>query len=142
MATPATLTSQQTLEAQVTGPGGATRVIIVTGLATCSLNTAVPSPGGGFGTQQGTFSAHVGPTLTVAQFRRAVATVSLTSLSATGSVTTHSWAITDVDASFDDDEGRVELEFDVQVTVQGPPMPGFTQVMLASVGFQVTILAA
>ena len=142
VANPAILKSEQTLEAQVAGPGGATRLIVVTGLANCDLTVAVPSPGGGTATQQATFTAHVGPSLSVAQFRRAVAAVSLASISATGSLVQHSWAVTDVDATFDDDNGKVQLEFDVQVVVQGPPMPALTQGLLASVGFQVTILAA
>jgi hypothetical protein len=92
--------------------------------------------------QQGSFEAHVGPALTVAQFRRAVATASIASLSASGSVTAHNWAVTAVSADYDDDAGRVQLEFDIQVAVQGSPMAGATQVLLATVAFQVTILAA
>jgi hypothetical protein len=50
--------------------------------------------------------------------------------------------VTLVDADYDDDVGRGQLEFDVVVSVQGPPMPPPTLVVLASVAFQVTILAA
>jgi hypothetical protein len=142
MANPVTISSEQTLEAQVAGPGGATRLLVVSGLAACHLTVSVPSPGGGAATQQGTFAAHVGPAMTVAQFRRAIATVSLASLTALGSLTAHSWSITAVDADFDDDAGKVELEFDLRVEVQGAPMPAFNQLVLASVAFQVTILAA
>lgn len=142
MATPATITSEQTLEAQVAGPAGATRLIVVTGLGTCNFLLAVPSPGGGTATAQGSFSALVGPPLSVAQFRRAVGTVSLASLSASGTVTAHAWAVTAVDVDYDDDAGRVQLEFDVQVSVTGPPMPAGMQAVLAGVAFHVTILAA
>lgn len=142
MANTATLVSEQTLEAQVAGPGGATRLIVVTGLATCGLSVSVPSPGGGSASQQASFEAHVGPSLTVPQFRRAIATASLASLSASGSVTLHSWAVTAVDADFDDDAGKVVLGFDVQVNVQGAPMPAATQIALLMIAFQVTILAA
>jgi hypothetical protein len=109
MATPANLTSMQTLQAQVAGPAGATRAVFVTGLARCGLAVDVPSPGGGTASRQGTFAAHVGPSLTVAQFRRAVAMASLASLSASGNVTVHAWAVTAVDANFDDDAGQVRL---------------------------------
>ena len=142
MATPVSLTSVQTLEAQVAGPGGATRVIHVTGLAHCSLSVSVQSPAGGTVSQQGSFAAHVGPELTVAQFRKAIATVSVASVSALGSLTGHTFSVTAMDADFDDDAGKVELEFDAQVTVQTPAMPPANQVVLASVAFQVTILAA
>jgi hypothetical protein len=142
MATPVTVSSEQTLEATVAGPAGATRLIVVAGQATCNVSVSVPSPGGGGAVQQGSFEAHVGPALTVAQFRRAVATASIASLSASGSVTAHNWAVTAVSADYDDDAGRVQLEFDIQVAVQGSPMAGATQVLLATVAFQVTILAA
>lgn len=142
MAILASVTNEQTLEAQVAGPAGATRVIFVTGLADCSLAVSVPSPGGGSASQRGTFEAPVGPALTLAQFRRAIASVSLASLLVAGSLTTHSWAIVGVDADFDEEDGRVRLEFDAHVDVQGPPMPGATQLVLATVAFQVTILAA
>ena len=69
MAIDAILTNEQTLEAQVTGPDGATRLFIATGIAL--FNLSVTSPGF---VQQGTFSVHMGPSLTVEQFRRAVAT--------------------------------------------------------------------
>ena len=142
MATPVPLTSVQTLEAQVAGPGGATRVIYVTGLAHCNLTVAVTSPVGGSASQQGSFAAHVGPELTVAQFRKAIATVSVASVGASGSLVGHGFSVTAMDADFDDDEGKVQLEFDAQVTVQTPAMPPTNQVVLATVAFQVTILAA
>jgi hypothetical protein len=142
MANPVTLTNVQTLEAQVAGPGGATRVIYVTGLAHCNLTVAAQSPAGGTASQQGSFAAHVGPELTVAQFRKAITTVSVASVVAAGSLIGHSFSVTAMDADFDDDEGKVELQFDAQVTVQTPAMPAGNQVVLASVAFQVTILAA
>ena len=142
MANPAAVTSVQTLEAQVAGPGGATRVIYVTGLAHCNLGVTVQSPAGGNASQQGSFAAHVGPELTVAQFRKAIATVSVASVVVSGSLTGHGFSVTAVDADFDDEEGKVQLEFDVQVTVQTPAMQPGNQVMLATVAFQVTILAA
>jgi len=134
MATAAALTSEQTLEAQVTGPGDANRLFIVTGIAVCDLTvTSI----GAQQMQQGTFFVHVGPALTVQQFRRAVATASLAQL-ATNNAGGSIWAVTNVDADLDEDTGRVQLEFDVRVFVTGAQ----SDTSITGVGVQATILAA
>jgi hypothetical protein len=137
MATAAFLTNEQTLEAQVTGPGGATRLFIATGIALFNLTATSGGPPGT--SQQGTFFVHVGPSLTVEQFRRAVATASLTHLATNGNVDLADWRVTNVDADFDDEIGRVQVEFDVVVFVSGP-VNSLTE--LSGVGIQATILAA
>jgi hypothetical protein len=140
MATTASITSEQTIEVNVNGPDDVTTMYIVTGIANSNLGTFSPS-GGGFETQHRTFEAHVGPSLTTAQFRRAVATVSLASLSGQGGDASFTqWSVTDMDADFDDDEGKVQLQFDLSVTVDA----GATNAnaVVGGVGFQVIILAA
>ena len=139
MATAATLISEQTLEAQVAGPDGATRLFVATGLASFTLQVQ-NSAAGVTETQEGTFFLNVGPQLTVQQFRKAVATASLSSLRAVGDHSFTQWRIAEVDADFDEEAGRVRLEFEVHVGVEGPATGNTTS--LFGVGIQVTILAA
>ncbi|MCV7400239.1 hypothetical protein H7K24_08735 [Mycobacterium fragae] len=139
MATAATLTSDQTLEAQVAGPAGANRLFVTTGLALFSLIAATPAAGVAE-TRQGTFFVNVGPQLTVQQFRQAIATASLSGLSTNGDVKLNSWQITGVEAGFDEEAGRVRVEFDALVSVDSAAAGSETTVF--GVGIQVTILAA
>jgi hypothetical protein len=82
MSTPATVTSQQTLQIGVNGPGDVASMYVVSGIAQINLGAwAQPNQ---FQTQQATFSAHIGPQLTAAQFRRAIASAAIASLSLSG----------------------------------------------------------
>ena len=135
MAIAAALISEQTLEAQVTGPGGATRLFIATGIALCNLSVTSTAQQ----RQQGTFSVHVGPSLTVQQFRKAIATASLAQVTTNNNALMSNWAVTNVDADLDEDSGKVQLEFDVLVDVAGPPG---SESNSSGVGVQATILAA
>jgi hypothetical protein len=140
MATPVTITSEQTVEVGVNGPDDITRMYIVTGIANPTL-TVESQAGGELETQTGTFEAHVGPSLTTAEFRRAVATASLTLLQGQGSgALITEWSVTDVDADYDDDQGKVQLQFDLLVAVV--PDTTFAGAIIGGVGFQVIILAA
>jgi hypothetical protein len=136
MATPAALISEQNLEAQVTGPGDATRLFIATGIA--QFNLSVTSTGLQQN-RQGTFSVYLGPPLTVQQFRRAIATASFAQLMTTNDAVMSNWAVTNVDAHLDEDAGKVQLEFDVSVDVDGPAN---SETILSGVSVQATILAA
>jgi hypothetical protein len=138
MANPATISSEQSLQVGVNGPNDVASMHVVTGIANGQL-AALASAGAGFVQQQSTFAAHVGPTLTVAQFRKAIASAAITSLNVQGDGTFTRWEVTDVDADFDDEVGRVKLNFDLRVTVQ-TSSPGGVQAVVASVGFQVMIL--
>ena len=116
MAVAANVTSEQTLQVGVNGPGDVLSLFVVSGIANGSLSAF--SQTGNFAQQQQTFAAHVGPQLTVAQFRKAIASASITSLSISGDGAFASWEVTDVDADFDDEAGRIELTFDLRVAVQ------------------------
>ncbi len=135
------ITSEQSLEVEVSGPNDITRMYIITGIANSYLSAWSPG-GGGYQTQEKTFEAHVGPALTTAEFRRAVATASLASLTTQGGdAPVAAWRVAGVDADYDDDVGRVQLQFDLSATVDaGPAYAALTTV--GGVGFQVIILAA
>ena len=138
MANPATITSEQTLQVGVNGPNDVAAMHVVSGIANGQLAAFAPS-GAGFVTQQATFAAHVGPQLTAAQFRKAIASAAITSLSLQGDGTFTRWEVTDVDADFDDEAGRIKLSFDLRVTAASSSPSGI-QAVVASVGFQVMIL--
>jgi hypothetical protein len=136
MSTPATVTSQQTLQIGVNGPGDVASMYVVSGIAQINLGAwAQPNQ---FQTQQATFSAHIGPQLTAAQFRRAIASAAIASLSLSGQGSFDAWSLSSLKADFDDDAGSVELEFDVSVSVSSGPSGA--DVGTGSVGFQVLIL--
>ena len=101
----AIITSEQTIEVGTNGPEDVTSMFVITGIANSNLSAFSHRER----SQQATFAAHVGPSLSASQFRRAVATASLAALSISGDATFAGWSVTDVDADFDDDEGRVEL---------------------------------
>lgn len=136
----ASISSEQTVEVGTSGPGDIETMYVVTGIANCSLNVSSPG-GGGWQTQQGTFQAYVGPDLTVAEFRRAIAMASLASLQGQGGDATFTgWSVTGVDADFDDDTGKVQLQFDLSATVDAGTSSA--SAYIGGVGFQVIILAA
>jgi hypothetical protein len=139
MAQPAVLTSEQILEAQVAGPAGANRLFTTTGFAQFAL-IARTAAAGAPDQRTGTFFVNVGPQLTVQQFRKAIATASLAAVGTNGNVGLNSYQISNVDADFDEESGRVRVEFDVMVIVNGPAAG--IESSASSVGIQVTILAA
>ena len=140
MPTTANISSEQTVEVGVSGPNDISTMYVVTGIANSYLSAWSPG-GGGYQTQQQTFEAHVGPTLTTSEFRRAVATASLASLRGQGGDATFAaWNVTGVDADFDDDVGQVQLQFDLSVTVDAGASSASAAV--GGVGFQVIILTA
>ncbi len=141
MAQQAQIISQQTVQVNVTSPDGANTLYITNGFANFNL-----SVGGGPGTvsQQATFAVLLGPTLTAAQFKRAIATVSLASLSYQASPSDpmqpppgFQLSLSNVEADFDDESGQVELRFDVSLAVNGgsvsPPPVGFQVMTLAMI---------
>ena len=144
MAIQASIRSQQTVKVNVTAPDGTNTLYITTGLADFNLVVSLDPPGPA--SQQGTFAVLLPePTLAAAQFRRAIATASLASLwyQATdpAQATGLEWSLSNVEADFDDESGRIELRFDVWLSVQGSGTSGTIAGRL-SVGFQATTLAA
>lgn len=140
MATRVSITNEQTVEVGSNGPDDITRMYIVSGIANSNLS-ASSAGGGGFEIQSRTFEAHVGPSLTTGEFRRAAAMASLASLEGRGGdASFRRWKITDVDADYDDEEGKVQLRFELEVGVDAGPASASATIV--GVGFQVVILAA
>ena len=126
-------TNVQKMEFNVTTDEGACRVTIVSGQL----------PAGSF--FQGATTAQelsvrtlVDPTLTPGQFRKAVATASfgLINYRATSPGAEAIWEINDVQATLDDESGKIQLI--VIIAGRGNPT---TTVMIGSLQFQVTTLA-
>jgi hypothetical protein len=119
----------------VSGPDGATRMDITTGIARVNLYASSSA------TVKENFTVHVEPSLGPGQFRRAIATAAVARVGvndwdpSTGDSMT--WGVEDVQADFDDEAGKVELRFTVEVRTSGS---GSTY--LESVAFTVTTLAA
>lgn len=133
--------NEQTIEIGVNGPGDVTRMFVVAGVANAITSVQAHTPGVPAETRQ-TFQAFIGPSLTISEFRRAIATVSLAGIdlnNAGGGI----WGVSDADADFDDEEDQVRLQFDLYVGATAPSgdQIGGT-VAVRDVAVQVTILAA
>ena len=133
----------QEIEYAVSGPGAVTRVITLAG--TVPINW---TGGGGSGATE-RFLVSLGPVLSNTEFVRGIASAWITAFSfsvgdpsVVGSASSglsgvsSSWRIAEVDASHDDDTGRVRLAFELNASAS----PGNAQV--SAVSFQVTVLAA
>ena len=123
----------QQIEAAVSGPDGANRLFIITGIIPTNLSTST--------TIKETFTFLIGPTLTRRQFVRAIATASLNRIllfySGGGPTQINSnWSVESVDADWDDESGQVEVRVEVFASSGGTGSTGVT-----SIGFQATILA-
>ena len=124
----------QQIEAAVSGPDGANRLFIITGIIPTNLSTNT--------TIKETFTFLIGPTLTRRQFVRAIATASLNRIflfysGGGGSTQINSnWSVESVDADWDDESGQVEVRVEVLVITGGTGSTGVT-----SIGFHATILA-
>jgi hypothetical protein len=127
----------QELEVGVSGPGAATRMFMIAGAAMVGWGaSAAPDQ---YSQQKETFTLHVGPELTSQQFVKAlvVASPAQTSLGQWGDPPNSNvgWRIGFADADFDDDAGRTEARFELELTVSG------ASASISEVAFQVTILA-
>jgi hypothetical protein len=137
MAEIVTPTNLQKMEFDVSTAEGPGRVTVVTGDMPVSLTST-----GGLVTRD--FRAQVDPTLTAAQFRRATAILALSSSSVTAPPPVTAppsligWNIGDVQANFDDEAGKVQIEFEVTANVEGP---SGTYFHINTIAFQVTTLA-
>jgi hypothetical protein len=128
----------QQIDAAVTGPEGANRLITVTGQTT-NIGFGLFSQGP-FTQANQTFTVLVGPGLTRSQFFRAICCVAVAQTSQRVQVVPGdcSCGITGSDADWDDELGQVELRVEVSLNVTG----NGNSVFLNSFSFQVTILAA
>lgn len=132
------ITNLQELQVQVSGPGSANRMFVVSGIGVVYLVAGAAT--GQTVEEQETFTTLIGPTLTSAQFVKALATAAPSAVivypggSEPGSFAR--WQVTNADADFDDESGRTELRIDAEVRVRG------TGVELPGIAFQATILAA
>jgi len=135
MATLVTPTSLQKTEFDVTTAEGPSRVTVVTGIipfgpgAVSSSNDVV--------SQSLSLSALVDPTLTPGQFRKATATAALAATRGAVDAVPSSfeYSIDDVEASLDDESGRIELRVDATARVANG------NVFIQRITFQVTTLA-
>ena len=136
------ITNQQTMEVVVSGPDGANRLFITTGIANGNLSVSDNTASGTGITQRQTFTALLEPALTAGQFRRAIATASLANVSYTDNDPAQrdsaQWRIEEAEADFDDESGKVELRFALEVRSRGVG----SNARISAVAFQVTKLAA
>jgi hypothetical protein len=123
---------EQVLEAVVSGPDGANRLFICTGVANVQMS---------LGRNQGqiteTWTFFVGPTLTRAQFYRAIGTasVSLQTLDILGAPAGFAIQIVSIEADWDDESERVEVRVEVSLS------SSLTTVNIDQLRYWVTILA-
>src|SRR5215213_404934 len=132
------LLNVQTVEAVVTGPDEANRLITVAGIARMNLGAST-STANTVVTKVETFTVLVGPRLTRRQFHKAIASVSLVGLSSEGPGSAD-WTVLGGDADWDDEAERVELRVELRVAAQ-VFNSGSEAVLIKGFGFQVTILA-
>jgi hypothetical protein len=129
----------QKLEYNATTAEGPCRVTVVNG--TIEANLQAVSPGGTGTTERGSFKALLDPALTPGQFRRAIGTASLATIwwnhSGITTPVQFQWFIDDVQASFDDEAGQVQLVVDARVMANGPG----AVTTIISISFQVMTLA-
>src|SRR5262245_56430258 len=143
MAQSATVSSLQTIQFDVPGSSdaeGTTRVHVTTGIA--HFDVRVTSPlGGGEVTQTTGLKFFVEPVIDPGRFRKASAIVALGSgmsvNAPAGGSGRYGYAIDEIAASLDDESGRVEVRFEITVSLQGP---GIT-LSLSKATFQVTTIA-
>lgn len=138
MATQAWPQKTQKMEFDVTTSEGPGRVTIVTGIIQIWLQAFSQ------GQQQirkESYKVLVEPTLTPRQFRKAVATASLSYIAQSGPAATEvQWAVEDAQATLDDEAGQVQLVVDVTAIATGGAPLGL-YVTTYAVMFQVTTLA-
>jgi uncharacterized protein YdeI (BOF family) len=135
MATLVTPTNLQKLEYDVTTGAGPSRVTVVTGIMPVFLQATANQ-----GTQSGSFKALVDPQLNPGQFIKATANANLNNLTTNTNVTLPSsalWRIDEVEATFDDESGKIQLRIDATIGSGGAN--SFSNVQ--AFGFQVTTLA-
>ena len=115
-----TLQNLQRIDAVVSGPDGANRLINLAGIMPVSLGAA---------TTRETFTCLLGPTLSRRQFVAASGAAWFTAMTEAGPMG-FACSIVSVDADWDDESGQVELRVEVSVA----------NVSISGIGFVATIL--
>ena len=131
--------NQQQLEVVVNGPDGANRLFICTGTAKANMQVNADAAAASQQVRD-TWTFLVGPTLTRAQFYRAVGTASLSNVRF---IKTNPeariegvWELVSVDADWDDESGQVQVRAEVSLAaVQA-------MLLVSSLSYHVSILAA
>ncbi len=134
---PASIQNLQQVEAYVSGPDTANRLLTISGQFDAGIY--VIGSANSYGQSTTTFSVLVGPVLTHNQFFTAIATGSLAKISYQnwGAAPFFSnWNITAVNAEWDDQSGQVELTIEVYLQAFGLS----NDTILGGLNFQVTIL--
>jgi hypothetical protein len=124
--------NEQVIEAVVSGPGGANRLLTITGKATTAMSVA-PS-----GIAVETFTFLIGPTLPAGQFRGATASASFAGRLVYNDAVPgwHGMDVLSVEADWDDECDRTEM----RVELRAQAGPG-TRVQTGVIGFSATVLA-
>jgi hypothetical protein len=135
MATAVTPTNIQKMEFDVTTAEGPSRVTVVTGIIPGGPGAF--SNSNSFSSQSLSMTALVDPTLTPGQFRKATATAALATTAANTSAAPSSFqfSVDGVEASLDDETGRIELRVDATAGVSNG------NASIQRITFQVTTLA-
>jgi len=118
----------QTLEVAVTGPGDANRMYILSGTAVFHFSCPL-----GGDLYRDTLTVLVGPAFQTGQFKNAVATGALASISAGATHTDPVWSVDNVQAAWDAPSGQTKVVASLAVRSRA------TAVL--RMGFQVTVLA-
>jgi hypothetical protein len=118
--------SAQEMEVVVNGPGDANRLFIYTGIAVFNFK------GTGSGWRKDTLTFQVGRTFTTTQFKKAVATAALASISNVEHAVNAGWAVDKV-AARRASTGKVELAMDLAIR----DVDGY----IHRVGYEVNVLA-
>jgi len=129
------LENPQQIEAVVSGPGGANRLYICTGIAPTYAQARASE-------MKETYLFSVGPVLTPQQFIGATATAGLAQVEtwpmagSTAGPGNNQWRIVSADADWDDEGGRVQARIEVAAAGSAD-----INAAIAKTGYQVTILA-
>jgi hypothetical protein len=108
MATQVTsLENPQEVQVGVSGPDGADRLVLCTGIAPIDQDASA-------GSKTHTWTWLVGPVLGRAQFLRAIVQGALVRVSQAGS--NGRWSLNELDADWDDESGQVEVRAEVEVS--------------------------
>ena len=139
------ITNEQTIRLGVTGPDGANTLYVINAVAHVESPIIQPSMPFSRVQLQETYSAPLGPSFASGEerFVRGIATAGISATSTDGDYDLLKWSLSDVDADFDDDAGRVQLTFHLDVFA-GPRMNGSGDPVRFRMAFpfQVMILAA
>jgi len=127
--------NEQIIEAVVSGPGAANRLITCTGHALIPMNVGLDQ------SARETWTFLVGPSFSPSQFHRATATAAVAGFGVQVQDPTvpgwHNVTFWSVEADWDDESGRTEMRVEAEISAG----PG-TRMSFGRVAFSATVLAA